>query len=237
MKEKNFWIGKYRLTNFVVLPTGKIEVLSQSGWIKNLITNAGRTLLQNRIVSNGQNAINTIALGTGTNPPQLSNTSLQTETVRKAANYTISGTPNWTVSLNAIFTAAEINGAREIGLLNNSTSGGTLATRSLFPAAISIPPGSNMGIDYALIMQTARMEVQWTQESEPNTDVYSTPESNAVKGVLELDSGNGYLLKASVAQVQATAGTYFYDSVANTLYIHCLTGTPADHTLEIITGG
>lgn len=238
MKHNGFaYIGKYKFRNFVQLPTGRIEVLDESDWQTNLVTDAGRALLQSRIAANTQEPIKAMAVGTGTNVPLLANTTLQTETVRKATTYTVDGTPNWKTIFNALFSASEINGATEIGLLNSTTTGGTLVTRSKFSAAISIPDGSNMGIDYALILQTARMASGWTLTSG-RTKTYEIAEANDVKAVIEVDTGIGYNLKTSVANVEATAGTYYYDSVADKLYVHASNNADPDtHTIEVITGG
>jgi hypothetical protein len=225
-------VGQYKFNMHLfsgVFPQQTFE----SDWIKNLITDAGRTLLLNRLASDSATYVTHMAIGTGATAPALANTQLGAETVRKAVTNSIVGTPNWKVTFNAIFTAAEINTTTEVGLLNAS-SNGTLVTRNTHDA-ISIPAGSSMGIDYIITLNTGKIGTEWTKTEDQNY-VYEITDAVEVKAVVELDTGNGYALETSVANVDATANTYYSDG--SKIYVHCSDDEDGDtHTILIISGG
>lgn len=86
-----------------------------------------------------------IALGTGTTAATASDTTLETEVVRKSASKSKSGTDN--VAYASTWTTAEGNGNTftEVGAIN-AASNGTLANRQLFP-------GFSKTVDYELRVQ------------------------------------------------------------------------------------
>lgn len=227
-------IGKYSFE--IGLFSGVFhQDIFKTDYIQNLVTNNGRTLILNRLSSNTANFINYMAIGTGATAATLADTTLGTETVRKAATPTVSGTPNWKVTFNAVFTAAEINGTTEVGLLNAS-SNGTLATRNVH-TAISIPVTSTMGVDYIIQINTGYIGANWTKTGG-QTYVYELAEPNDVKAVVEIDTGYGYVKTTSVANVNATANTYYYDSAADKVYVHCSDGASANtHSVLVLNGG
>lgn len=227
----NDFKGQYRYN--VHIPR-MFDINFQSDWIPNLVTNGGRTFLLNRMAVNTTGPVSHMAVGTGTTAPALDQTTLTTETVRKAVTYAVTATsPNWYTTFTSTFTATELNNTTEIALLTAS-SGGTMVTRSTH-TAISLPAGSSMSIDYQLILQTSNTLTGFTQYSGAN---YSVDQTIAVAAVIEADTGNGYVKKTSITDVTNTANTYFYDSANHKLYIHCSDGAnPSTHTIQLVNGG
>lgn len=138
--------GKYRFINHVTLPGGQTKTLSCSKWIENMILTNGESTILNAI----KNSILGMGVGTSDTEPAKGNTSL-TGAVRIAVETSTVDTGDKTVTFKSTFTAAQINDKKEIGLYTTATTGGTLATRSVF-SAISIPAGSNMSVEYVLTL-------------------------------------------------------------------------------------
>ncbi len=232
MKTHQDLIGKFKYQ--IGLFSGVYpQPIFETGWIKNIITNAGRTLLLNRLQGNGSSYITHMAIGTGATAANLADTTLGTETVRKAVTPAVAGTPNWKVTFNAVFTAAEINNTTEVGLLNAS-SGGTLATRNVH-TAISIPLTSTMGVDYIVQLNSGFIGVNWAKTAGRNY-VYEIAEPNAVKAVIELDTGHGYKKQTSIANVDAAANSWYSDG--SKVYIRCSDDADGDtHSVLVLSGG
>lgn len=226
--------GRYRLINYIDLPTGKREILSESDWIPNLITNSGRNNFHNRIAINGASPgvngpIVAMAVGNPTTPvaPAQTDTALQSESVRKAVTYTVSGTPAWKTIFNASFSSAEINGCKEIGLFTSTVPGAsTLCTRSLFGTTISIPIGSTMSIDYEIYQRTSIQGAGWVvgTGSSPTpwpTNVYAINLTPTVLYCVEGGStGNGL---AKGIGTSLSAGQWY--QAENRLYVRCVGDT------------
>lgn len=100
---------------------------------KNLVVDAGLTLLANRISDATPDSgclVNYIAVGTGTNAPASNNTTLQTENARKAvASRTNSGA---IAAISTVFNAGEVPAStlKEVGLFIDGT--GSADTGTLF---------------------------------------------------------------------------------------------------------
>ena len=236
-KEVMDFVGEFQFINWINLPMGRTIILGKSKKFKNLITNAGRTLFISRLGSNASNFIDHIAVGTGTNEPALSDTTLQTETVRLAATPSAVGTPNWSNTFAAVFTSAQINGTTEIGLIN-AASTGTLATRSKYPA-MSIATGSNLTVAYAIGLISFTIVSGFTlTAAQTKTYQIAMNSAIAVKGVIEADTNNGYAKNTSIAAVEAEPASYWHDTTNNLLYIHCDNdANPSTHTIYVQAGG
>ena len=231
---RDMFVGRYDLNITYSWMFGQTKILVEN---YNLVTDAGRNWILSRMGSNTANYIAAIGVGTGNAAPLLANTTLGTETVRKAVGSpSVSGSPNWTTTVSAEFTSTEINNTTEVGLLNNATSGGTLITRSTH-AAISIPSGSNMSLDYSLGLMTGRTITTFTLTSG-RTYTYEVADAVGIIGVIEKDTQNGYAKKTSVSDVESNAGTYYWDDGADKLYIHTTNNAnPNTHTIIALSGG
>ena len=126
-----------------VRPRGEVHIIVRGadGQIKheshnrNVVVDAGLTLLANRLADASPDSgclVNYIAVGTGTNAPDASDTQLQTENARKAV---LSRTNSATVAaISTTFGAAEVptSTIRELGLFidgTGSANSGTLLAR------------------------------------------------------------------------------------------------------------
>lgn len=124
-------------------PTGHvhIRVIGADGQLKyeahntNVVVDAGLTLIANRISNASPTSgclVNYIAVGTGTNAPNASDTQLQTENARKAV---LSRTNSATVAaISTTFGAGEVPNStiKELGLFIDATgtaNSGTLLAR------------------------------------------------------------------------------------------------------------
>ena len=114
---------------------------SKSKNVSNLITNAGRALISGLINGSGSPAAATyVAVGTGTNAANVSDTTLQTESStsglsRAAGTVSLVTTTvtNDTAQVTKTFSVTGTVAVTEAGLLNASSSG-TLLARQVFSA-------------------------------------------------------------------------------------------------------
>lgn len=215
--------GRFRWTVFVTLPMGSRKELYKSEWVENIVTNTGKELLISRLGSNTGNFINAIGIGTGSAVPDIDDVALATETYRKVATPTNYGSPDWKVVFNAVFSATEINGSMEIGLLNSSTSGGILVTRSIH-SPISVPPGSSISIDYELGLLGSSLATSWVKTSG-RTNVYEIAQTQEIIGVREVDESGGtttgYVRRTTIPNVDSNPGSFYWvGDATNKLYIH-----------------
>lgn len=124
--------------------------------VSNLITNAGRALISGLINGSGTPAAATyIAVGTGTNAANASDTTLQTETsgsglTRAAATVSLVTTTvtNDTAQMLKSFTVTGTVAVTESGVLNAS-SVGTLLCRQVF-SAINVVNGDTLQITWKI---------------------------------------------------------------------------------------
>ena len=211
------------------------DVHIKTDWYHNIIVNNGRLNILNRLQSNTYGPILGMGIGTGTGALALANNTLTTETVRNGVSASVNGSPNWNTSFTASYTATQINGSTEIGLFDNATLGsGTMLTRSTYPT-ISVPPGTNIGINYMISLNTGFLSAGWTLTSG-KTYTYQTGQTQSVLGIIETDTGNGYIKETSTASVESTANSYYYDG-SNYLYINCSDGlNPSTHTIMVLNG-
>ena len=232
--------GKYRFIIPVTLPGGRTLDFTTM-WYKNLITINGRTLILNLMKpGSGATEPGYIAVGNPTtaNAASLSDSALQQESARAAVtSSTVTATSgNYNILYQTAFTAAQINGTTEIGILNAS-SNGTLLCRSALPAPISgMPNGTVITVQYQVSMTSSIIVNTWTKYGATYT--YSTPLAAgiAVQSVVETDTKNGYQLVASAAAVESTPNSYYFGG--GYLYVRCSgTSIPSAHTISVQTGG
>jgi hypothetical protein len=230
----SFMVGKYRFTNYINLPGGRTVILSEGDWEHNLIVTGGRVNFLNRLKDNAQTYIQGMGVGTGTAQPALGNTTLTSE-VRKAILSATVNTTELTTTFRSQFTAAELSNKTEIGLFTSPTAGqGTMISRGVH-SAISMPGGSLMNVDYVLSLQTGVIASNWTLSSG-QTKTFEVAWGSPVLSVVESDTGNGYVKETSIATVEATANTWYYDSGAGKLYVHSSNDTDPDtHVLMVLS--
>lgn len=107
--------------------------LKQSFIKHNLITNAGYKFLAQCIGDSTRPAkLSHIAVGTGTNAPSLTNTTLQKELFRKSCDYSYAD-GNSFLSLGVTLVPGEATGAITEAGIFNASSAGVLFDRVTFP--------------------------------------------------------------------------------------------------------
>lgn len=230
--------GKFRFINYVVLPTGKTIILDVSSWTHNIILHTGRINELNLLAGvSGTNPIKGMGIGTGTTALNETNSGLGAEVQRVSTVCSVSPS-TFSINITATLPASVVNTSTEIGLFDNATMGsGIILTRSVYTAGnVTFPDGTEAGIQYVLQENTTVLQIGWTATSgEANT--YQATQMTSVLAVVESDTGNGYAKVSSILQVQATANTYYYNSAANLIYIHCSDGAnPSTHSIMVISG-
>ena len=109
--------------------------LAQEQKVDNLVVTAGKTAIANHLTAGSPSPtalrVNYVALGTGTNAPAAGDTTLQTETYRKAT--ASAGNTVGVATVTGYYTATETTGTyREAGLFMGGTASantGTLLSR------------------------------------------------------------------------------------------------------------
>lgn len=211
---------------------GEFRYLMQFNWmfgflqieskpIKNMIVSTGVELILAKLLDE----VKAIAIGTGTSEPTLADTTLQTETVRVAAVATEYATY---VEFKSPFPSSQLNGTTEVGLVTDEVSGGILVTRAICPA-ISIPENLSLSIIYPIGFIPSETVVGWTL-TNTRTYTYQKARNQRVVGVLERDTDTGYVPVDSVALVESTPSSYYFDDGAKRLYIHCSDGANPNTT-------
>lgn len=125
-----------------------------TGWIQNLITNAGLAGLASRINGDGSEAAFTyLAVGTGTTAANATDTTLETEIVDSGlaraagtASRTTTTQTNDTARLTKTFSVTGTKAVTEIGILNAGSSG-TLLCRQVF-TAVNVQNGDSLAVTY-----------------------------------------------------------------------------------------
>lgn len=195
----------------------------------NLITVFGEAFFLNRWINNDLEPIRFIVLGKGTRKTSKNDKELASETIRKQAMANVN-IPLHRLELTADFTVSEIVECSEIGTSN----GEVLISRDLFskiPADIT-PNSSdtNVKLTYIFSLISGSVRGNWKQSAK-RKDIYYINEPVAVKGVFEANTGSGYKKCNSIEEM--TAGSYFYNTTNQCLYIQTLKGTDPN-TEEII---
>lgn len=131
-----------------------VTVFDRSGNVKsamkvpNLVVTAGKNYIASRMVGTSSTVMNAMAIGTGTGTPVAGDTTLGTEAGRVALS-AFTATNN-TVTATATFPAGTGTGAiTEAGILNSTTTGGTLLCRTTFPV-VNKAAGDSIAITWVV---------------------------------------------------------------------------------------
>lgn len=132
--------------NDAIRMTGRVGIIERldgkvvnEEWIDNLVVAGGRELAAARMKDGSLSAITHIAVGSGSLPPQLTDTTLQTELLRKAAASSLNQqTVLYAITLNPGDLVGEIS---EAGLFN-AASGGIMVSRVYYRPRILLPTSS-----------------------------------------------------------------------------------------------
>lgn len=240
--------GEITFTNWVVLPTGIVKILSQEKR-HNIIVDGGKAHIVNRLKDASiPTQINYIALGNkayaSLTAPVHANTTLEQESVRVAITTVASTTTGGVYKMvySTTFTASQINTTTEIALYSGTSSAnnGTMITRAIY-TAINIPTGTSMGVDYTLFMSNSAVLTGFT--SGNYSDTFQTPlvyANQLAIGVSE-DNGTdgtypiGYAPKTTELLCHGTANTYYQSATA--LFIHPSDGTIGTKQFLVRFGG
>jgi hypothetical protein len=122
---------------------------------KDLIVNAGKAAVAGLINGVVTTPFTYIAIGTGTNAPSPSDTSLQSETHRQSATCSREQTnvPNDTAVLVTTFTFSSSYSITESGCFDAS-SGGNMLCRQTF-SAINVGAGDSLQVTWKIVVSTA----------------------------------------------------------------------------------
>lgn len=145
-EDKSVHTGKYRLN--ISFQTMFCNLNITTEWEHNLITDVGRTLISNLLAGLSTDSIKGMAVGTGTTAAANGDNVLGAEKVRKGVTPSVAG---GNVTFKSDFSASEINGTTEVGLVTNTTSGGLLVTRSVHSnGAINMPSNGGLSMEYVI---------------------------------------------------------------------------------------
>lgn len=157
-KAKAAFRGKFRIEVFG--KDGKKK--HDTGWLKNLLTDAGMAGLASRVNGDGSEAAFTaLAVGIGTTAAAQGNTTLESEITdsglaRAAATASRVTTTeiNDTARLVKQWSVSGTKAVTEVGILNNATSGGTLLCRQVF-TAVNVVSGDTLQVTYDIVCARA----------------------------------------------------------------------------------
>lgn len=131
-----------------------VTVFDRAGNVKsamkvpNLVVTAGKNYIASRMVGPSATVMNAMAIGTGTGTPLAGDTGLGTEAGRVAL--TAFTATNNTVTATATFPAGTGTGAiTEAGILNNTSTGGTMLCRTTFPV-VNKAAGDSIAITWVV---------------------------------------------------------------------------------------
>jgi len=152
--------SKFKLKGFVRLVirdvNGKIK--SDTGWLKNTITNAGKAAAAGLLGNTGTvTAFTYLAVGTSSTAESAAHTALQAEITdtglaRAAATVARSTTTvtNDTLELNKTWTATGAKTVEEIGMFNDASTGVMLGRK--LTTSKSISNGETLAATYKIIV-------------------------------------------------------------------------------------
>lgn len=113
---------------------GEVQILKNDEVVlekKNLIVQVGKNFLASAVINASASPFVAIAIGTGTTPADISDTTLETELTRAA--FTTSSVAANVVSLSNTYAAGTGTGSiSEAGIFTNATSGGTMLSHVVF---------------------------------------------------------------------------------------------------------
>jgi hypothetical protein len=126
--------------------------------IPNLITNAGKSAVAGLLLSDvSVDSFDAIAIGTGTNEAEATDTTLQTETSRRGgANVTgtrvTTNVTNDTAQLSTTFTFDSEVAITESGVFNHNTTGGDMLARHTF-SALNFSDGDSLQVNWKIVIE------------------------------------------------------------------------------------
>lgn len=160
-KENFLWKFMHELFNIdLVIPfvTGYYTTKAIS---RNLITSVGLAVVAGQINGATTAPVTAIAIGTGTNAANASDTTLQTETTTNGgqrgaatASRVTTAITNDTAQWVKTFTFTGSFAITEEGLLDNNTSGGNLLARQVF-SAVNVASGDSLQITHKVQVTTS----------------------------------------------------------------------------------
>lgn len=141
---------------FRVQITEEGEIVGDSGWRKNQITNDGFNDYMAKLIGaiSGSRQVSHVALGTG-GAPAASDTTLAGEVVKRAAVTAATSTTSKAVQFTATFSSAnsfvtDTRNISNIGLFNTSTQGATGLLAGNTYASSSCATNQNVNVTYTL---------------------------------------------------------------------------------------
>lgn len=195
----------------------------------NLITSIGEQYFLQRWITNTDDILNIIGVGTEGNIAPKKSDSIDNgfspttkTTVNKNVDYA-----NRQIVLTGNFTSDNTNNINEIGVL---TSANRLISHDCFEK-ITIPSNSTLSITYIFTLSLGLIKTEWTKLSG-YTNVYKANETQTVKAVEETDTQSGYILYSNLTDVDKTRNSFYYAN--GKLYVHTSDdNAPNNHTIEI----
>ena len=194
----------------------------------NLITLLGESFFMNRWCNDYFTPLDYICLGTGSTPAEKKDTSLGNETIRKKCTKTVD-LKKKIIHLKANFTSTEVKNTSEIGVSNDTVLISHDIYTPIDSSFLNNEDGdySDITVDYKFIIETGSLHTKWTPTSLTYTNsdgdgevvpnVYYRTEHDTVIGVLEKDTGNGYIRVYDFNNLKQ--GSYYYDNINQNLYI------------------
>lgn len=185
---------------------------------ENLITLIGESFFMNRWINDEFTPITKILLGKGTGRPRKTDTKLGKLSLTKDVKGKVDLT-NKRLTLTVDLTASEVLGTSEIGVSN----GDVLISRDIYEKisedVLQQDTTSMIHLTYNFNLTTGGLRSNWKQSKE-DSSIYYIYEPANVTGVIEVDSGNGYVRRASIDEIKDAEGTYYYSTSSKNLYIN-----------------
>lgn len=188
---------------------------------ENIITFYGESFFLNRCINDSYNPIQYIAIGNANSVPLRTDTKLGNETSRKTC-IKEADLQNKQVKLSCSFTASEIVGTTEIGVVClNSNDVSVLISHDTFEkineGLLTNLTGS-VEVEYSFQFSTSTIRTGWSLLEGKNYTYYLYEPSN-VCGVIE-NGVNGYKQVSNKDLVESNNASYSYDSKTKNIYIH-----------------
>ena len=199
---------------------------------ENLITSSGEWFFLNRCINNDYTPMKYIVMGNGESVPLKTDERLGNLLTKKTASR-IANLKEKAVDLKASFTASEVIGTTEIGVMNTDN---VLISHDVFKEIKSenlTNPIGAVEITYSFQFSTATMREGWINTLVNNQKVYYIYEPSNIIGVYENITKNGYKKVPSTAECASLECSYYYDVNDKLLYVHT-TGKANPDSLELI---
>lgn len=198
---------------------------------ENLITLFGASFFMHRWIDNEFEPLKYIVIGKGTKRPLITDEKLGSETCRKLCKTNVNLNTK-TLELSCNFTSKEILDTTEIGVANDKI----LISHDLYQTLSSDIIGSlttTVNLTYNFHLTTGSLRTSWKKSTQYN-NLYYVYEPTKVNGVIEYNTGSGYVRKNNPAQVVQNKGSYYYDTTNKNLYIRTSDDTHPDNNEIII---